>query len=245
MIRINADDFGYSESDNLSIIFCFQNKVVNSSTIMVNAPMFFEAVEISKNAGVDRFIGLHLNITEFTPLTEEIKSNPKFVKNGAFYNNIRHRGLSSFFSFSRKDKAQIKKEIEAQMKLFRKYFPESDVLDSHHHIHTVYPILKIVLKLAKQYNFKVLRISRNVPKSTLFKTVYKNIINKKIKKEFSNSSVLFLDTSLDSFNYLSQLKTKDKNMEIMVHPSVKGCECVDKLTGFNLLGLEKVIKEWF
>ena len=244
MIKINADDFGYSNVDNSSILFCFKNNVINSSTIMVNAPKFLEAVEISKKFSLSKFIGLHLNLTEFSPLTEEIKTNPKFVKNGLFYNNLKNRGFSSFLSFTRKDKKQIKNELEAQMKLFRSYFPDSTFLDSHHHIHTVYPILKIVLRLAKKYKFETLRISKNVPKSSnILKNLYKGVINKKILKEFPYSSSMFFDTFVENLKYVSNFKTRTINIEIMVHPLVDGCSCIDKLTGFDLLNLTKVLKE--
>ena len=243
MIRINADDFGYSKVDNMSILYCFQKKIINSSTIMVNAPMFLEAVELSKKAGIDRMIGLHLNLTEFIPLTEEIKTNTKFVKNGTFYNNIKNRGIFSFISFSCKDKKQIKKEIEAQIILFRKYYPNSNFLDSHHHIHTVYPILKIVLKLARKYGFTVLRISKNVPKTKSIKTIYKSIINKRIIKQFDQSSSYFSDTSVDSLDRLNLLGKKDRNIEIMVHPIAKNDECVDKFTEFDLSKLPKVFSK--
>ena len=236
MLRINADDFGYSEDANEAIVFCFENKIINSTTIMVNAPRFAEATELAKTFHFDSKVGLHLNLTEFEPLTDNIRSNKKFTSNNELFNNPKNRGVYSFFNFSKKDKEDIKKEIEAQMVLFRRYFPHSIFLDSHHHIHTIYPVLKIVIELAKKYDFKIIRISMNVPKSRFPKNIYKKHINKLIKKYFPDSSALLTDTSdghldlIDSFD----------SLEIMVHPLKQNNLCFDRLTGYNLDKLKRL-----
>ena len=92
------------------------------------------------------------------------------------------------------------------------------------------------IELAKKYDFKIIRISMNVPKSRFPKNIYKKHINKLIKKYFPDSSALLTDTSdghldlIDSFD----------SLEIMVHPLKQNNLCFDRLTGYNLDKLKRL-----
>ncbi|MCQ2814960.1 MAG: ChbG/HpnK family deacetylase [Bacilli bacterium] len=230
MKLINADDFGYSEADSVVINQLINNNIIQTTTIMVNAPYFYNSLKIidfDKNK-----VGLHLCLTEFKPLSDSIKNNKKFVINGHFYNNPNLRGIKGFFYLSKKDKNDLQKEIESQMLLFRKYFPTSNFLDSHHHIHTCFGILQIVVKLAKKYNFKRLRISKNIDSSNFLKNIYKTLINTYIRSNFPYSFKYFADSSNNSLKICYNLKD---NIEIMVHPFKDECGVIkDKLTGTNI-----------
>ena len=53
---INADDFGYSQSVNKAVCDCFNSKLINRTTIMVNMPCAEEAASLAKENGYT-FIG--------------------------------------------------------------------------------------------------------------------------------------------------------------------------------------------
>lgn len=66
LLVVNADDFGYCDQRNRGIVESFQNGVVSSASLLVNADQALEAVELSKEYGIP--LGLHLNLTEGRPI---------------------------------------------------------------------------------------------------------------------------------------------------------------------------------
>lgn len=48
---INADDFGRSPSINAAIVQCFEEGLINQTTIMANMPYYEEAVALSMKHG--------------------------------------------------------------------------------------------------------------------------------------------------------------------------------------------------
>ena len=74
----NADDFGKSTEINNAILTCFKDGLIDRTTIMVNMPGADEAAELAREEGFFDKVGLHLNLTEGEPLTDEIKQNPLF-----------------------------------------------------------------------------------------------------------------------------------------------------------------------
>lgn len=68
---INADDFGYSYGINQAIIELAKLGTISSTSVMVNQPF---TSEITKLIGICG-IGLHLNLTQGTPI-----SNPSLIK---------------------------------------------------------------------------------------------------------------------------------------------------------------------
>ena len=65
---INADDLGYSSHRDAGIFECFEKKCLTSASLIVNGPTSESAARKAVEMGL--FLGLHLNLTEGTPLTE-------------------------------------------------------------------------------------------------------------------------------------------------------------------------------
>ena len=111
-ILINADDFGISHTVNKAVVYCFANNLINRTTLMVNMDFCDEAVELSIKNNFSQSVGLHLNLVEGTPLTDDIKQTAFCSANGRFskefFKNPRNR-----FYLSKKIKQSLKKEIEA------------------------------------------------------------------------------------------------------------------------------------
>lgn len=47
-IIINADDFGISHEVNHAVVYCFKNKMINQTTLLVNMDFTMEAVSLAK-----------------------------------------------------------------------------------------------------------------------------------------------------------------------------------------------------
>lgn len=222
---VNADDFGYSISVNEAISKAFSQNLISQTTIMVNMAAFQEALERAKKEGLVNKIGLHINLTEGFSLTPGIRSNRKIVNadgtfNGSLINNQLFR-----FLLSKKDRSDIREEIDAQMKMYVSSGFTLMHLDSHHHIHNNFSLIFIIKKLALRYGFKSVRICRNMMSKKEFslKRYYKIMLNFIIKNSF------------ETVKYFGEYCSYEKNypgngnVEVMVHPDLINGEVVDVL----------------
>ena len=86
MIRliINADDFGLTEGINDAIIEGHRRGIVTSTTLMANGPAFDNAAERGKSERA-LGIGIHLNLSEGTPLSDPSQLQSLINEKGVFY----------------------------------------------------------------------------------------------------------------------------------------------------------------
>ena len=83
-IIINADDLGLTKESNYGILKAFERGYVTQTTLIVNSRGSREGAAIAHNYGFQDKTGLHLNLSEGFPLTDDIKQYSKYVKNGEF-----------------------------------------------------------------------------------------------------------------------------------------------------------------
>jgi predicted glycoside hydrolase/deacetylase ChbG (UPF0249 family) len=214
MIIINSDDFGASPSINKAIVLAFEQGLISSTTVMVNKePGLQDAADYVRKGHIDpNALGIHLNLTDGVPLSERMRKNPKFCENGIF-----RRNTSSFanFTLDKSTRHCIIEELEAQLNHFIKTFnfiPSH--IDSHQHIHNQWAIAQCIMGLAKKYNIRSIRLSRNTGKDPgLPRRIYKSILNWNIRQN------RFIVT--DYFGSISDLGVSGinnhKHYEIMVH----------------------------
>ncbi len=225
---INADDLGYSYSINQAIFRAISLKNVSQATVMVNMPAFKDACEAAVRNDLNSSIGLHINLTEGSPISTRMKNNKKFVNS---VGNFRHTNVKYFrnrlFFFNKSDLFCIIEEIESQIKLYLEKGFTLMHLDSHHHIHTNLSLIFIFILLGKKYKFKSMRISRNLmgKKESNLKKLYKVILNLIIRKSFC--TVKFFGEYNSYYKYYN--KTKNSDVEIMVHPDFIEGSIVDVL----------------
>ena len=152
---INADDFGLTEGINKGIIRCYQEGILRSTSLLPNSFAFENAVQLAKeNQGLG--IGVHLCLVEERPVLarEEI---PSLVgENGCFPKNYIKFLIK--FCLKKIKLLDIEKEFDAQIKKVLCAQIRPTHLDSHQHIHMIPSIFDIVLKLAKKYDIKSIRL---------------------------------------------------------------------------------------
>src|SRR5580692_7283502 len=131
-IIINADDFGYSAPVNEAIVKSFRQLLINSTSLMANMPGFEDAInQLRTNPFLSNRVGLHLNLTEGDPLSEEIKKCPRFCDaTGGFAYKRRH---PLFFLTATEQKA-VYEEMKAQIEKMVSAGIYPTHLDSHHHV---------------------------------------------------------------------------------------------------------------
>lgn len=152
-IIINADDFGLNANTTAAIVECFNRGIVHRTTAMINMPYFHTALRIANKLGIRDKIGLHINLTEGEPLTEEIKCsrfwcNEKGIFKGAMWKNKLWR-----FWMPKEAVRLAGIEIDAQMKAFIKSGLPLRHFDSHQYICSYWPLNEITHNMARENGF--------------------------------------------------------------------------------------------
>jgi len=213
---INADDFGLKSSVNKAIIQSFDSKLINSTTLMANMPGFEEAVELAHKHKIANQIGAHLVLTEGLPLTEEIKCLPYLFNKKT---NSTTLFIKNLFFLNKNEQTLIFKECCKQIEKIKNNGIAITHLDTHHQIHDMWAIFRIILELLRVYKIPFVRILNNLEKSEIHKNIYRNLINTKAKKlsinhtDYFGSRVDFMLKLKKNPNFI-----KTKTVEIMVHP---------------------------
>lgn len=154
LLIIHADDAGLSHSENQATIKALQNGSVNSYSIMVPCPWFFEmALFAQKNPNYD--CGIHLTLTcewenyKFGPVLPASQVSSLTDHNGYFY-----KSRADFKNNAKS--AEIKKELTAQIERALQFGIKPTHLDSHMCSVGVTPeILEIYKELGRTYNLPV------------------------------------------------------------------------------------------
>ena len=211
---VNADDFGLSSSINKAIISAFQDGLISTATVMVNMPGFSEIRELMREYRLEKMLGIHLNITEGGPLTQMIASQSRFCdREGRFANKLPRNTLW----LKSEEWISLRQELKAQIEECLKNEIHPTHIDSHHHIHTVWPVGTLVIRLAKDYGIQAVRLSQNIAlEADILKKAYKKVFNTRLRLYGLAKSKFFISAdSLGSTPYRFSGR-----VEISVHPFI-------------------------
>lgn len=215
-IIINADDLGISKKVNDTIFELLSEGFISSTTLLANGPAIEDAIGKIPSYGNCSF-GIHLNISEFKPLTNSINLQCLLNNDGSFKKNIQTVYIT------RTLKKAIFMEWCAQIEKIIDFGINISHIDSHNHVHTSPKLFFVLKKLQKKYNIRKVRITKNIYTDYLpcksmmlyFKKQFwifllKNYFATKTTSGFSDL-ISFLDSPVRS-------KFKHNTVEIMVHP---------------------------
>ena len=222
---INADDYGETEAASAAIVDLFREDLLDRTTMIVNRGGAESFVERARENGFLNKIGLHLNIYDGRPLTQEICACPRFVSDGEFNHVYRGRPLGRFL-ISRKEKKALAIEADAQFKRFLELLGPDCLrhFDSHHHTHIDWSVWGTIKKAALANGFTDVRLSQNVfgkdKTLSLLKRLYKALFNKRLRKDFSSTTYF---SSVKEFANVTEkrreeIMTKGTDIELMCHP---------------------------
>ena len=236
-VIINADDFGLSKGVNEGIILAHQKGILTSTSIMANMPGFAQAVELAKQN--ERLgVGLHLNIVRGQPLSPVYKVGSLLNKEQNFFSNI-FIILRKLWSKKIK-KQEIELEFRAQIEKVLENNLQISHFDSEKHTHCLPALLKIVLKLGKEYNIKRIRYINEyciTPRlSQSAKAIFTSLSCLSMKEKIKENGISTPDRSYGicksgrmSSSRIKKVLTnlKDGVTEIMVHPGFMTQELMD------------------
>lgn len=245
---IHADDFGINESVSLCIAECFDRGWVSETSLMVNMPYAYEAVELARRRGFADRVGLHLNLSEGKPLTRAIQRFPRLCTAEGMFNKAFHMRQLTRFILSKPERNAIKDEIRAQLEKFVSYDGLLRRLDSHHHVHTDWVVYEELFPIAKELGIVGIRLSATLHKVGRMANLYKQLFNGQLRRHF--------DTR-DDFDRFCDGSIREaiigKSVEVMVHPmyskegvimdtNVPYSQMIDaiKAAGIGIKSVEKV-----
>lgn len=207
-IIVNADDFGCDAATNRRIIDCFEQGLISSATVMANMPGFNEVVQWWESQEKKPGLGVHLNLDEGEPVSAAFRA--AYPNSRLFYNGSVVRCDKRYLQAIRQElKAQIEKMLSAGIRPAH--------FDSHHHLHTHWPIARIIVSLAREYGIQNIRMAGNVLfPSAIPKRVYRYLLNNFLFQRRLQGEVKY-------FSYLDRFMKARPDMgseivELMVHP---------------------------
>ncbi len=153
---INADDFGISPGVNTAIAEAYKDGILNSTSIMINLKYVNHALHLAQSMP-NLNIGLHINLTNETPLSPAEELPLLVNENGKFKNGFVNLLLLSFLK-PQELRKQAEIEIRRQIELAKTMGINLSHIDSHRHIHMIPLLFDVVKKLAEEYQIPRIRV---------------------------------------------------------------------------------------
>ena len=251
-VVINCDDLGLSLGTNKAIGILFEKELITSCSALVNFEEISSAKLIATEYDFTEKIGLHFNITEGRPISEEVKSVPRICEDGRLHGRFRSGTVKifggvpiavDFLTWS--DISAIKKEFNCQVDKFIDIFgllPSH--VDSHHGSHHDPILFLFICRWARERNISAIRPQFNLVTKSPFVRTVKNILNRYAKLKLTNQADFF--GSLDDF--LHHIGNEKSKVELMVHAlptdsskinDIDGIDLEKKIRSLNLAGHNK------
>jgi len=214
-VIVNADDFGLSAHTNAVILHAFQAGLISSATAMANMPAFAAACVLAQQPALKGRIGLHFNLTYGRPLSQAILAEARFcAPHGEFELKLKRRTLR----LTRRERLAVEQELEAQWNRCLEHGVMPSHLDSHQHVHNIWPIGEIVARFARKQGVPV-RLARNLGQNIgPLKRTFKALLNRRLR-QLSGATADYVCTPLD---LKAGLAPKQGVLEIVAHPSALG-----------------------
>jgi predicted glycoside hydrolase/deacetylase ChbG (UPF0249 family) len=150
---VNADDFGISEAVNRGIVEAHDRGIVTSTSLMATGPAFDDAVALARSR-TGLAVGVHLVLTEHRPLVGA--AAPSLVgPDGAFPPHLKQllaKRLRGGISL-----AEVRLELDAQIRRVRAAGISVSHLDGHQHAHVLPGIARVVAELAAAHGIAAVR----------------------------------------------------------------------------------------
>jgi len=179
LVIINADDFGRNSEINEAVKRSFASGFISSATMMANMDGFEAAAAWVRENHLQGHVGLHLNLTQGTPVTSGIRDAHRFCDSDG---NFRSRGRT-IWRTSRAEQQAIHAEWSAQLQAMVAAGLRPTHLDSHHHVHTQWPLAGIALEVARANGVRAIRLARNCGGGTPpHVAAYKALVNRRIER---------------------------------------------------------------
>jgi predicted glycoside hydrolase/deacetylase ChbG (UPF0249 family) len=216
-IIVNADDLGISESVNDAIFAAMRRGTVTSATMIANGPAVESAAKNLQFFPNCSF-GVHLNLTEFSPLCpDSLRDLSAILNKNRCFNGNSIREIRIGLSLLR----AVFREWCCQIERLMRLGVQPSHLDAHHHVHTIPQMLPVLAALRRRYKIDKIRISRNLygpsehPSQVLL--AKKRVYNLALRTSGFRTTRIFTDL----VTFVHRCKTErpaSGSVELMTHP---------------------------
>jgi len=150
---VNGDDFGLCAAVNQGIVQAFCKGILTSTSIMANAAGFDEACGLS-HLHPELAVGLHITLTCGRPIGPASSVSSLVDRQGRFYRKLAfiRRALTGAL-----DAEQVEIEVRSQLQMAVNAGLTITHLDTHHHVHCLPVIGRVVALLAQEWQVPVRR----------------------------------------------------------------------------------------
>jgi hopanoid biosynthesis associated protein HpnK len=152
---LTGDDFGAAREVNEAIETAHRDGVLTAASLMVGAPATEHAVARARALPSLR-VGLHLVLTEGRPVLPASAVPDLVDRSGRFRSNMASAGTTLFFS--RRARAQLAAEVEAQFEAFRATGLALDHVNAHKHFHLHPTIGRIIVAVGRRFGLAAMRV---------------------------------------------------------------------------------------
>lgn len=157
-IVITADDFGWTDGQNLAVWRAAQAGTLHRASLLANGAAFPEAVEMAQR--LPRLgVGVHLTLCEGRPLLSPRRLGPLCRRDGQFFDRL--APIVKLYLSGRLDVEAVTAEWQSQIEqALAALGPGRRLshLDGHKHIHLLPPLFDVALLLCRRYGVPYLRI---------------------------------------------------------------------------------------
>jgi hopanoid biosynthesis associated protein HpnK len=149
---VHADDFGLSEAVNRAVIAAHEGGIVTSTSLMAGGSAFEHAVALARSRpSLD--VGVHLTLTEQLPVAANVPSLvDREGKLSPHATNLAQRRALGRISM-----ADVRTELDAQIRRVLDSGITPTHLDGHQHVHVLPGVAQVVLELARAYRIRAVR----------------------------------------------------------------------------------------
>ena len=154
---VNGDDFGLSAQVNAGILHAHQQGTLTSTSLMVTAPAWEEAVELARST--QRLgVGLHVTLVQGRAVLSRQHLRTIIDSEGNFTHDPTWAGLRYYFSQQARE--EIRAECRAQIERFLETGLPLSHIDGHLNIHMHPVVMDALLALAQEYHIPAMRLTR-------------------------------------------------------------------------------------
>jgi predicted glycoside hydrolase/deacetylase ChbG (UPF0249 family) len=145
---INGDDLCKDENTTRSIVKAYKQGILTSTSAFINMEDSVDQLIKVHQENPDLDIGLHLNLTLGSPVSDQKEVAGLTDKQGSFYDIDRIIRFLPYMKFR-----EVQKELFAQAELFVSSGVPMSHINYHHHLAALYtPFFKTVREIALKYH---------------------------------------------------------------------------------------------
>lgn len=240
-VIINADDFGINKVVTEEIERLIEKGAISSTTVMANGSCLEQARNFA-NLHPKVSYGVHLCLSEFGSITKSksLQRAGLIDENGVFL----HKAI--FHSRNLKEKyviEAIRNELNAQIEVLKSLGFNISHADSHHHVHTIYPLREVFAEVLQNSGIKRLRLGANFQtlrdKAHIMKWQKRTLLNRYYRKFFITTDKF---CSFSDFSNGVCPIHDGETFELMCHPGHPGSKYQDEVRRMEQTVLPSGIK---